>query len=246
MPASLSVLADTQRPGGLFGAADSPLIEILVSPTMISSRGLNTYFGKPSAPATSPDTKPPKLSCISASSCRRASGSSTVPNDRIVMFSVTCECRIEGGRLLRSPLNRDQKSPVQMPAVFDEAYYLRNNPDVARRVREGAIRNGMEHYKNSGMREGRLPSPLPDVTGRLVDTKKERTWHLRLSDGRFETWTLDSDTNTIVVTHWLTEGVARQGSPPMVSGHVKRWSGSSLPSAWGERGAQASAVPNQL
>jgi hypothetical protein len=122
------------------------------------------------------------------------------------------------------------KSPVQTPTVFDEAYYLRHNPGVALRVRQGEIRNGLQHYKNTGMREGRLPSPLPDVEGKLVDGEEDRTWYVRLSDGRFENWTLDSDTNTVVIKHWLTGGFARHGNPPAVTGCVVRWSESSSPS----------------
>ncbi|MBD2184011.1 hypothetical protein [Aerosakkonema funiforme] len=46
------------------------------------------------------------------------------------------------------------------PKLFDEAYYLQNNPDVAQEVRAGRITSGLTHFNLSGRKEGRtLISP---------------------------------------------------------------------------------------
>ncbi len=59
-------------------------------------------------------------------------------------------------------VNSGRRQATNVP--FDEQYYLRNNPDVARVVLSGAIRSGYEHYLANGRFEGR--SPAPGVPGR--------------------------------------------------------------------------------
>ena len=40
--------------------------------------------------------------------------------------------------------------------MFDDAYYLRNNPDVKMVVQEGGLPDGLTHFKAHGLREGRV------------------------------------------------------------------------------------------
>jgi chromosome segregation ATPase len=46
--------------------------------------------------------------------------------------------------------------------VFDEEWYLKNNPDVRAAVERGELRSGRQHYRMQGQNEGR--SPLPPKT----------------------------------------------------------------------------------
>jgi hypothetical protein len=41
--------------------------------------------------------------------------------------------------------------------IFDEAFYLRNNPDIAAAVADGHFPSGRHHYENFGFGEGREP-----------------------------------------------------------------------------------------
>ncbi len=45
------------------------------------------------------------------------------------------------------------------PLEFDEEWYLRRYPDIAKAVAEGHVKSGLEHYLSHGRREGRLPVP---------------------------------------------------------------------------------------
>jgi GT2 family glycosyltransferase len=55
----------------------------------------------------------------------------------------------------------DEATSKLIPAdVFDEAGYLRLNPDVRRAIELGQIESGYSHYVNHGLAEGR---PLPDI-----------------------------------------------------------------------------------
>jgi hypothetical protein len=45
------------------------------------------------------------------------------------------------------------------PLDFDEEWYLRRYPDVAKAVSEGRGKSGLQHYLVHGRREGRLPVP---------------------------------------------------------------------------------------
>ena len=39
----------------------------------------------------------------------------------------------------------------------DEAWYLKQNPDVADSIRNGSVSSAQEHFERDGYREGRLP-----------------------------------------------------------------------------------------
>ena len=41
--------------------------------------------------------------------------------------------------------------------VVDEAYYIKENPDVAEGIRRGIVKNAQDHFDNAGFAEGRLP-----------------------------------------------------------------------------------------
>ena len=41
-------------------------------------------------------------------------------------------------------------------AIFDERYYLANNPDIRTAVSAGTIRSGLEHFQRFGLAEGRV------------------------------------------------------------------------------------------
>lgn len=44
------------------------------------------------------------------------------------------------------------------PVAFDEAYYLKTNPDVAAAVKRGEFKSGLQHYQRHGAKEGRNPN----------------------------------------------------------------------------------------
>ena len=50
-------------------------------------------------------------------------------------------------------------APDVTSVPFDERYYLRQNPDVARAIRSGEALNAYDHYLKSGRIEGRSPAP---------------------------------------------------------------------------------------
>ena len=43
--------------------------------------------------------------------------------------------------------------------MFNENYYLNNNPDVARAVENGTFKSGLHHFLTFGLSEGRPPNP---------------------------------------------------------------------------------------
>ena len=55
------------------------------------------------------------------------------------------------------------------PAEFDEAFYLRSNPDVAAAVAAGDIASGRAHFLSWGQREGRIgaSTAIAAITGEL-------------------------------------------------------------------------------
>ncbi len=79
--------------------------------------------------------------------------------------------------------------PILMRVQFDEEYYRRTNPDLARAEATGLIGNLHEHYLDFGYFEDRLPCEVevdaafytreyPDVgAGILERTVKSAQWH---------------------------------------------------------------------
>lgn len=61
--------------------------------------------------------------------------------------------------LAESLLNDRPALPALAEAIaqFDEAKYLARYPDVARDVKAGGWKNGLEHFRQFGFREGRSP-----------------------------------------------------------------------------------------
>jgi hypothetical protein len=59
--------------------------------------------------------------------------------------------------LLRDQFARDSTTldAIAIPPDFDDAFYLRQNPDVAAAVAEGKLSSGYDHYIRYGRREGR-------------------------------------------------------------------------------------------
>lgn len=45
--------------------------------------------------------------------------------------------------------------------IFDEKWYLSNNPDVAKAIRKNVLSSAMSHFAMSGIYEGRLPCSFP-------------------------------------------------------------------------------------
>jgi len=74
--------------------------------------------------------------------------------------------------------------------LFDRAYYLRENPDVA-----GAGFDPVAHYVTSGFREGREPSEFFDGSG----------YHARYPDA----------VDTAPLVHWVRTGLAEGRRPPI-------------------------------
>lgn len=61
-------------------------------------------------------------------------------------------------------------SPDTAEPVFNEAWYLSQNPDVAFSVENGGWKSGLEHYLMHGLAEGRSPAPPdePDFRARAA------------------------------------------------------------------------------
>ncbi|MGL6135904.1 MAG: alkaline phosphatase D family protein, partial [Planktothrix sp.] len=51
---------------------------------------------------------------------------------------------------------------LQANGLFNESFYLAQNPDVAAAVASGIIANGFQHFIESGQFQVRQPSPLYD------------------------------------------------------------------------------------
>ena len=56
----------------------------------------------------------------------------------------------------------DEVGGLELAQLFDEGFYLSQNPDVAQAVNEGSVESGFEHFASFGIREGRNPSVLYD------------------------------------------------------------------------------------
>jgi len=66
------------------------------------------------------------------------------------------------GRLGIPPLR------VEIPADFDESWYLREYPDIAAAVQKGRLASGYQHWVETGRTEGRLP-PLGYAESDIFD-----------------------------------------------------------------------------
>jgi hypothetical protein len=106
---------------------------------------------------------------------------SVVENDAAALEKIRAGARSAGGLLARVGMGASQSSarPADLdraaatflkdqvgrdsttlestltPPDFDEAYYLRQNPDVAAAVSDGRLASAYEHYIRYGRREGR-------------------------------------------------------------------------------------------
>lgn len=49
---------------------------------------------------------------------------------------------------------------VMRKGIFDDQYYLKNNPDVRAAIQSGKVKSGAEHYYKSGYFEGRCPKEI--------------------------------------------------------------------------------------
>jgi GT2 family glycosyltransferase len=69
-----------------------------------------------------------------------------------------------------SPASAKRKG-VALEASFDEASYLRENPDVAAAIARGDVESALKHYLTHGIREGRTAPPSPgEPRQRLIRT----------------------------------------------------------------------------
>jgi hypothetical protein len=62
---------------------------------------------------------------------------------------------------------------VGQDIAFDEEWYLKTNPDVARAVAAGTCVSGLAHYFVHGRAEGRLPAPAPPKTHKAAESGPE-------------------------------------------------------------------------
>ena len=60
------------------------------------------------------------------------------------------------------PLTPTEVNGIDLAQIFDETFYLSNNPDVAAGVTAGTLSSGYEHFVGFGLAEGRDPSILFD------------------------------------------------------------------------------------
>ena len=58
------------------------------------------------------------------------------------------------------PFTSVEVGGLPLPLLFDETYYLANNPDVAQAIDDGFFTTGYEHFVEFGWLEGRNPSTL--------------------------------------------------------------------------------------
>ncbi len=54
----------------------------------------------------------------------------------------------------------DTVGGLPLAQLFDETFYRRQNPDVAAVIQSGGLSSGFDHFRTSGIAEGRNPSPL--------------------------------------------------------------------------------------
>jgi hypothetical protein len=88
---------------------------------------------------------------------------------------------------------------IQNKGAFDERFYLENYPDIVTAIRNRKIRNGLEHYLETGYFENRLPRKLmvderyylqenPDVADAIrkgqVKSAQDHFEHAGFSEGR--------------------------------------------------------------
>ena len=83
-----------------------------------------------------------------------------------------------------------------MVALFDETYYLAENPDVASAVKAGIFTSGYQHFLLSGDKEGRNPNSLfnteyylahnTDVENAIQDHLITSAWDHFISYGQYE------------------------------------------------------------
>jgi VCBS repeat-containing protein len=64
----------------------------------------------------------------------------------------------EPGYVYNGPSLALEIGNVSLAAIFDETYYLSQNPDIATAVRTGGLSSGYQHFVNAGIAEGRSPS----------------------------------------------------------------------------------------
>jgi hypothetical protein len=76
----------------------------------------------------------------------------TLQNERRVVASSRGGYYAVAAELLRALM-----APMIGAIVVDEDWYLDTNPDVAAAVRQGVLRDGAEHYRQSGYFEDRMP-----------------------------------------------------------------------------------------
>ncbi|MBE7380289.1 MAG: hypothetical protein F6J95_002625 [Leptolyngbya sp. SIO1E4] len=88
-------------------------------------------------------------------------GDNTPPNKSLFTFEqYVLQEAIEEGRQV--PFTAVNLGGIPIAKLFDETYYLANNPDIAAAVSQGAIASGYDHFVQFGWLEGRNPSTLYD------------------------------------------------------------------------------------
>ncbi|MBK4732718.1 hypothetical protein JJD41_23035 [Oxynema sp. CENA135] len=75
----------------------------------------------------------------------------------------------EGGTLAAVSRQVDPLTGLDLADLFDEDFYLANNPDVAAAVAEGTFANGFAHFQANGQFEGRDPSAVFDTAFYLAN-----------------------------------------------------------------------------
>ncbi|HAX77374.1 MAG TPA: hypothetical protein DCY88_16450 [Cyanobacteria bacterium UBA11372] len=83
---------------------------------------------------------------------------------------------------------------LNLDKIYDEEFYIKGNPDVAKAVKEGKYKNGREHYELFGKYENRNPSICFDANQYLNENKD--VWEgVQKSGGKFT-----------AIEHYLTWG----------------------------------------
>jgi hypothetical protein len=84
----------------------------------------------------------------------------TLSDDRLFKdMALVCDEDLIKDSGLAAPLAKGAGAAVACEGGFNEAAYLRANPDVAAAVREGRLSSGAAHYEQYGRFEGRLLGP---------------------------------------------------------------------------------------